>query len=88
MRQRRVLSGPRLWATVGLLSLVLLLAVFSFMKILSPLAHSGTSRGLQCMAVSRDDASRVPVDLPQFEDEIASVVGRTLPVRTYQASGK
>jgi Na+/melibiose symporter-like transporter len=35
MRERRVLSGWRLWITVGLLSLVLLLAVFSLMKILS-----------------------------------------------------
>jgi hypothetical protein len=35
MRRRRVLSGWRLWATVGLLSLVLLLAVFSLMKLLS-----------------------------------------------------
>jgi uncharacterized membrane protein len=35
MRQRRVLSGRRLWATVGLYSLVFFLAVFSIMKILS-----------------------------------------------------
>jgi hypothetical protein len=35
MRQRRVLSGWRLRATVGLYSLVLFLAVFSLMKILS-----------------------------------------------------
>jgi len=35
MRQRRIPSGWRLWATVGLLSLVLFLAVFSLMKILS-----------------------------------------------------
>jgi hypothetical protein len=35
MRQRRVLNGWRLWTTVGLLSLVLLVAVFSLMKILS-----------------------------------------------------
>jgi hypothetical protein len=35
MRQPRVLSGWRLWATVGLSSLVLFLAVFSLMKITS-----------------------------------------------------
>jgi len=36
------------------------------------------------MVDSSDDASRVPVDLPQCQDEIASVIGRTLPVRTYR----
>lgn len=35
MRRRRVLSGWSLWATVGLLGLVLFLAVFSLKKILS-----------------------------------------------------
>jgi hypothetical protein len=36
--------------------------------------------GCNCMAVSRNDARRVPVDLPKCQDEIASVIGRTLPV--------
>jgi len=35
MRLRRVLSGWRLWATIGLLTLVLFLVVFSLMKTLS-----------------------------------------------------
>ena len=35
MRRRSVLSGWRLWATVGLCNLVLFLSVFSLMKVLS-----------------------------------------------------
>lgn len=58
------------------------LAVFSLMKILSaPRWRWDISSAAICMVDNWNDTSRHDVDLHQHQEEVASVLGRTLPVR-------